>query len=447
MVFWNHRLALLHGDVRFADLVERLLYNGGLSGISLDGASFFYVNPLASSGDHHRQPWYGCACCPTNVVRFIASLGQYAYAARADGDGVCVLQYIGGTTTILLPKGNVRLTQTTRYPWEGKVRIAVETAIDSEFSLQLRIPAWSSDAAVSLNGTRVTVAEDKGFVSLRRRWKSGDTIELDLPLPVRQVAADPRVESNVGRRAILRGPVVYCLEDVDNPCPVDQVAIAEGTPFEAEYRGDVLGGVTLLKVQGRRQSIVETADGFHSQEGPVALTAIPYFAWDNRDAGNMAVWIPCESRQTNVADDVTVAIVARPAASHCWPQDRPSALNDGRIPEKSDDHSIPRFTWWNHRGTQEWVSYEFKQPKTLSKAEVYWFDDTGRGSCRVPASWRLSWKDGDQWRPVQNSSTWDVATDRFNLVTFEPVTTTALRMDVQLQEGFSGGILEWRLPR
>jgi DUF1680 family protein len=446
MVFWNHRLALLHGDSRYADLVERLLYNGALSGISLDGANFFYVNPLASRGGHHRQPWYGCACCPTNVVRFIASLGQYIYATQADGDGFCMLQYVGGTAELQLKSNTIRVTQETQYPWEGQVAIAVHPEHSSEFAIKLRIPAWSKDAEVHVNGQPVDVVTQKGFLAIRRLWSAGDTITLDLPMPVRQVRSDPQVEANVGRRAIIRGPVVYCLEDVDNPCPVDQVAIAEGAEFEIDYRPALLGGVSTLTTQGQHHGVVETEEGFAIQQRNVTLRAVPYYAWDNRDASKMVVWIPTQPPAAGDLEDATLAVVARITASHCHASDATSALNDCALPENSNDHEIPRFTWWDHRGGAEWVAYEFEQPKTISCAEVYWFDDTGRGACRVPASWKLQWKDGNQWKPVRALSDYGVEQDQFNRVSFEPVTTTALRIDVQLQPRFSGGILEWRLP-
>jgi hypothetical protein len=405
------------------------------------------VNPLASRGNHHRQPWYGCACCPTNVVRFIASLGQYVYGAMADGEGVCVLQYVGGEGTVELATGKVRLVQNTRYPWEGIVNIVVEPQAAEEFTVRLRIPGWCEGATVAVNGEQVRATPRDGFVSLRRAWKAGDTITLDFPMPVRQVASDPNVEENAGRLAVMRGPVVYCLEDVDNPCPVDQVAIPEGAKFDTQFQGDLLGGVTVVKVQGRQQGIVETDDGFRVEGRDVALTGIPYYAWDNREPGRMVVWVPTEPLDVAKPEGATVAVAAKASSSHCWPSDSESALNDNVLPQNSNDHEIPRFTWWDHRGTTEWVAYEFTRPKTLSKAEVYWFDDTGRGFCRVPASWRLSWKDGDEWKPVATSSTCGVEKDKLNAVSFQPVTTTAIRLEAQLQPDVSGGILEWRLPQ
>jgi hypothetical protein len=286
-----------------------------------------------------------------------------------------------------------------------------------------------------------------GFVSIRRSWKAGDTITLDFPMPVRQVASDPQVEENVGRLAVMRGPLVYCFEDVDNPCRVDQTAISERAAFETEFRTELLGGVTVLTVNGKQQGIVETEDGFHVDSRDVELTAIPYYAWDNREPGRMVVWVPTELPDLAEPTGATVAVVAKTSSSHCWGHDSESALNDNVLPNNSNDHEIPRLTWWDHRGTTEWVAYEFAKPKTLSKADVYWFDDTGRGSCRVPASWRLLWKDGNEWKPVEATSPYGVEKDKFNLVTFKPVTTTAIRLEVELQENVSGGILEWRLPK
>ena len=447
MVFWNHRLALLHGDAKYADLVERLLYNGAISGVSLDGSKFFYVNPLASRGNHHRQPWYGCACCPTNVVRFVASLGHYPYATTGDGEGICVLQYVGGEVNIQLESGDVRLTQETNYPWDGDVKIAVAPQQAANFTMRVRIPAWCYNAELSVNGEAVRVAPEKGFVSIRRTWMPGDSICVSLPMQARRIAADPNVESQAGRSAVTRGPVVYCLEDVDNPCPVDQVAIPADATFETDFRDNLLGGVTVLSTRGTRRGIVETDEGLGVVENEVDLTMIPYYAWDNREPGNMAVWIPTDLPEAANTENATIAVVAKTAASHCHSADATLAANDNILPANSNDHSVPRMTWWDHRGSKEWIAMEFDKPHRFSKAEIYWFDDTGRGECRVPASWQLLYEDGGQWRPVEASSPYGVETDRLNALTFEPVTTTALRVEVQLQPNFSGGVLEWRLPK
>ncbi|MGQ9592171.1 MAG: glycoside hydrolase family 127 protein [Planctomycetota bacterium] len=292
MAFWNHRLALLHGEGRFADLVERVLYNGALSGVSLRGDRFFYVNPLASRGDHHREPWYDCACCPTNVVRFVAAIGDYVYASLADGSGACVLQYVAGSGIVPLARGKVRLRQETRYPWEGRVRISVEPEGAEEFALCLRIPGWCEGASLAVNGRRLALEPDRGFVTLRRSWARGDAVDLELPMPVRRVESHPKVEEDAGKRAYERGPIVYCLEDCDHACPVDEIAIGEDAALEPVFRPDLLGGVVVL--EGRAARVPREAAGGKSESGgePVQVRFLPYYAWDNREPGRMVVWIP-----------------------------------------------------------------------------------------------------------------------------------------------------------
>ena len=280
MAFWNHRMNLLHGDGKYADLVERELYNGALSGISLSGDKFFYVNPLASKGEHHRVEWFHTSCCPTNLARFLPAIGQYAYAATEDG--VAVNQYMSSETTVAFDSGvgAVRIAQSTAYPWDGRMALAVTPEQAGEFAVRLRLPGWCRSYRVSAQGERVEGAEalaEKGYLVLRRRWAPGDTIELELDMPVEAVRSRPEVEANRGRVAFQRGPVVYCAEQAGNDgLRYDQFALAAHEAFAVEHRAELLGGVTVLR--GR------TADG-------VECELIPYYAWDNREAGFMQVWV------------------------------------------------------------------------------------------------------------------------------------------------------------
>ena len=215
LCFWSHRLNLLHGQARYADVLERALYNGMLAGVALDGEKFFYVNPLASRGDHHRQPWYRCACCPSNVIRFIPAVGNYIYAQT--DTAVYVNLYVGSTVELNLAGRKVALTQETRYPWDGNVRITLNPPESLELDLCLRIPGWCPGARVKVDGESITplpVAD--GYVRLARTWRPGAVIEPELPMPIRRMQADPRVEADRGRVALQRGPLVYCLEAVDN---------------------------------------------------------------------------------------------------------------------------------------------------------------------------------------------------------------------------------------
>jgi uncharacterized protein len=283
MAFWNQRMALLHADAKYADIVERVLYNGALSGVSLDGDKFFYVNPLESAGKHHRQPWFGCACCPVNVVRFLPTIGGYLYAH--DDKRILVNQYTASRAHMKLGDNEISLRQQTQYPWDGKVKFTVEPQKKSKFTIALRIPNWCGNSStndlyqfvekaqpvtIAINGKTEKAKVQNGYAVIDRKWKSGDVVELNLPMPVRHVKASDKVAADRGRMAIQRGPVVYCFEGDDNDDRARALTLSRNDSFSGEYRPNLLHGVTLLK--GRTK-------------------AIPYFAWDNRDDGDMAVWL------------------------------------------------------------------------------------------------------------------------------------------------------------
>jgi DUF1680 family protein len=451
---WNYRMFLLHGDAQYIDVLERVLYNGFLAGVSLSGDRFFYVNPLASYGAAARQPWFDCACCPTNVTRFLPSIPGYIYAVR--DDAVYVNLFIGGQGRIPLKDQTVTLTQQTRYPWDGKIKIAVQPEQPADFTIMVRIPGWATgqplsgdlyhyaDATaekprLSVNGQSVPIKPDKGYVALQRSWRPGDGIELELPLPIRRVVANPSLKEDAGRVALERGPIVYCAEATDNNGHVHNLILPDDSTLTAAHQPALLGGVTLLR--GPASALRRTEDDKSTESTPTELVAVPYFAWCHREPGEMAVWL---ARDPNVARPVrppTLATGARCSASHV--HDALSALNDQIDPGSSNDPAIPRFTWWDHKGTTEWVQYDFEKPAKVRAVEVYWFDDTGSGQCRVPASWRVLYRIGDDWKPVTAASEYAVKRDTFNAVSFDPVETPALRLEVQLQKDFSGGILEW----
>ena len=273
MVLWNQRMNQLTGDSKYIDVLERSLYNGALAGISLDGDRFFYVNPLESKGDHHRQEWYGCACCPSQLSRFLPSIGNYIYASS--DDALWVNLYIGNTGQIRIGETDILLTQETDYPWDGSVKLTISTSQPLEKEIRLRIPNWCKTYDLSINGKRINVSEEKGYAVIKD-WKSQDVIALDMDMPVEIVAADPHVKENFGKRAIQRGPLVYCMEEIDNPVYFDQIQLSPSTTFQTAFASDILNGIKTIKTNGRAQS----------------ATFIPYYAWDNRKAGKMRVWIP-----------------------------------------------------------------------------------------------------------------------------------------------------------
>jgi len=454
---WNHRMILLHADARYADVLERVIYNGFLSGVSLDGEKFFYVNPLASKGAHHRQAWFGCACCPVNVVRFLPSLPGYVYAH--DAGGIYVNLYAAGTARVARKGGAVGLTQETRYPWDGKVTIKVDPEKPGAFALNLRIPGWTRvsekpgddlyrfapvreerPVVLKVNGQAAAGLDlVKGYARLHREWKKGDVVELDLPMPVRRVYTHPQVAADAGRVALERGPVVYCLEGVDNGKTLASLYVPPDAGLSTEHRPDLLGGITVVK----GKAMLRTIDPAEARTAD--FTAVPYYAWDHRAPGPMMVWIPEKPDAAKPLPKPTIASAGKVSASHLWRADALDAVNDQIEPKSSGDLGIPRFTWFDHRGTTEWVQYDFEAPWKVASVEVYWFDDTGRGECRVPKSWRLLHRAGDKWEPVTDASACGVERDKFNRVTFKAVETRGLRIEAVFQPNFSSGILEWRV--
>ena len=308
-ILWSWRMLLATGQGRFADLIDRTLHNAVLSGVSLDGERYFYVNPLASNGRAEylgrggclRKEWHLVACCPPNVMRLLASLGHYV--ATRDGTGLQVHQYAPARITAALPAGgSVALRMETRYPWEGAVRLTVEEGNGRPWPLALRIPGWCGRATVRVNGGAVEAAPDAaGYLRLERSWRPGDTVELDLPMDARLIEPHPAIESTRGCLAIERGPLVYCLEQADQgDAPIADLEIDPAGALAARWSPELLEGVVAVRAPGFRVDTSAWGDRLYRafRPGPVParqrveLTAIPYFAWANRGPGAMRVWVP-----------------------------------------------------------------------------------------------------------------------------------------------------------
>ena len=309
-IMWNWRMLLMTGEARFADLLELTMYNGFLSGVSLDGRGFFYVNPLQSSGKDQdsgrkqaeRQEWWNCACCPPNVMRLIASLGHYF--ATGDSTGLQVHQYGGCTIESQTGSGQrIVLRMETEYPWQGLVKIVVDQTPSAAWRLSLRVPAWCEHASLRVNGQEWDAPTVPGsYVTVDRAWQKDDEVQLDLAMPPRMVQGNPRIEAIRGRVAIRRGPVVYCLEQADQEQSTDitEVEIDPSSPIQDTWQGDLLGGVTTLALAGfaidnsrwHGNLYMSVASSDEVARKPTRLTAVPYFAWANRGPNAMRVWVP-----------------------------------------------------------------------------------------------------------------------------------------------------------
>jgi DUF1680 family protein len=298
LLMWNQRLLQFAGESRFADVLERGLYNGFLSGVSLAGNTFYYENPLSSAGDHHHVPWFECPCCPPNVARVIASVGQYFYST---GPGSAWVHLFGGSTAALVVDGRpVQVRQETQYPWDGAVRVTVTPEGAQTFTLHLRVPGWCKGYTLAVNGEAQDLAPTAaGYLAITREWQPGDEVTYTMAMPVEAVWANPAVRQLEGRVAIQRGPIVYCLEGCDHDnlildrISVDAAAIPD---FAVEHRPDLLGGVNTIRGQGLAIAGGEWGEtlyrsGAAPAQTPIDIVAVPYCVWDNREAGEMRVWL------------------------------------------------------------------------------------------------------------------------------------------------------------
>lgn len=455
-VYWNMRMFALHGDAKYIDVLERTLYNGLISGVSLSGDHFFYPNPLASIGQHQRSSWHNCACCITNMTRFLPSMPGYIYAQN--GNNLYLNLFVGSTSTIDLPATKVELIQKTDYPWSGVVDVAVNPHKSSNFALHIRIPGWavnqpvpgdlytyadqtSKKMVILLNGKPTKYQMERGFAIIQRVWKKGDHISLNFDMEVKKVISNENIKANKNRFALEMGPMVYCLEGPDNvDNMVMNILVDKNIAVSQEFKPELLNGIMVLKMQGKSYKEVEnkTALAETSQE----VTAIPYFAWANRGPSEMQVWVPYETSAVRAKVLPTIASKSR-VSSSAVNKKMERSVNDQYYPADEGDDGATYLHWWPNKNTTEWIQYDFDDMYTVSESSVFWFDDGPWGGCRIPLSWQIFYKKDDEWVPVNNSGSYPIKKSSFNSISFLPVTTSALKLVVQLPEDNSAGLYEW----
>ena len=469
-VYVNHRLFLLHGESKYYDVLERSLYNGLISGVSLDGGKFFYPNPLESMGQHQRQAWFGCACCPSNISRFVPSLPGYVYAVK--DRSVYVNLFLSNTSNLNVAGKKVALTQTTGYPYCGDINIKVDRNSCGQFDLKIRIPGWLKSRplpgelysysdnkrlgySIKVNGVESegTVTED-GYFTIPRKWKKGDEVSIHFDMEPRTVRASEKVEADRGMVSIERGPIVYCAEWPDNKFDIKSVLINQNPEFALEQRGlDAFipeASKAKLSTYKTQQITTLTTDAqtlaFDKQgkltTQEVKLTLIPYYAWCHRGNGDMKVWIPQDLKATNPAAPATLASQSKINSSMRIPALQ--SIADRLVPKDGNDRSMPYTHWWPKNNSTEWISYTFPEEATVQSSTVYWFDDQPWGGCRIPDSWKIYYKDANgEWQPVENADGYPVAKGEPCTVNFKPVKTTALKLEVTMNRRLSAGVFEW----
>lgn len=491
-VYVNYRLFLLHGESKYYDVLERTLYNGVLSGISLDGGGFFYPNPLESMGQHQRQSWFGCACCPSNACRFIPSLPGYMYAVR--DNNVYVNLFNSSHADLRVNGKNVKIEQETDYPWDGKISLRINENKAGAFALKVRFPGWAHADAVpsdlytfvntdttyysykvnvscpkdeygasyELNfrekdkeKNKAYVTED-GYITIERDWKAGDAVSVEFVMEPRIIRANELVEADRGKFAVQRGPIVYCAEWPDNDfnvlstllnkdaldwtCDKSTITIKTTPANQDDEVKEQTYPIVRLSTPAKSLRYDEKMN-LHEEE--VTLHLIPYYAWAHRGRGNMVVWLPAETSAASPTWPDTFASTSTITGSH---KGSYRAINDHLTPTVENDHSIPYFHWWPKEGTTEWICYEFAKPSTVKSSSVWWFDDGPWGGCRVPKSWRLLYEDeSGEMKPVSATSAYGTRKVAGNTVNFRPVTTKKLKLEVTLPDHHSAGLYEWEV--
>ncbi|MDD2598323.1 MAG: glycoside hydrolase family 127 protein [Kiritimatiellae bacterium] len=454
-VFFNMRMFLKYRDARYIDVAEVALLNNCLSGVGLDGTSFFYPNPLECDQGHTpRSGWFGCACCPSNIARLIPQIPGYMYAV--DKDALYLVLYGSSAAELSVNGTPVKVEQVSGYPYQGDVKLTLNPEQRGRFKLCLRIPTWCGTRFVpgelysyvdqgggfklSINGQAVKAEAAHGFVVIDREWRTGDTVQLELPMPVRASRCVEQVEANRDRVAFTRGPLVLCAEGVDNDGAVqrffvDPLLAVQGAQAAMISEG-VLAGLPGITIPAKEL----TADSSKSAE----LKMIPYFAWSNRDRSSMITWIGTKR-------EIAVPDLYRPenlkfkavTASHTWEADTTLAVSLRQTPKSSFDTSVPRWTAWPQVGQPQWLEIDLGATSAIRNVGVYWYDD--KGGVQVPAEWWLETKKGDLWERVELYLTdrYSVLPDCYNTVQpKEALVTRRIRIVMQPQHArTSVGIL------
>ncbi|MEI8281756.1 MAG: beta-L-arabinofuranosidase domain-containing protein [Armatimonadota bacterium] len=442
---WNYRMALLHGDGKYADVMETAIYNGSLAGINYQGDKYYYTNPLASHGGHHRQDWFACACCPPNLARLIGQVGGLAYAQSADA--AYVMLYVGGSAKLNVGRTDVGLKVDTKYPYDGSIKVTVDPAVSKYFTLNLRVPSWVEGIGIRVNGRSERFSAQMGFAKIQRTWKKGDSVTMDIDMRVRRVISHPSVKETFGMYSFERGPLVYCLEGVDNKFDMDKMGVPVSGAVVPKVDPSLFGGTVILEGDAflaREQDWNGKLFADTSTTSSVKFRAIPYCFWDNRGSSEMRVWVnpnPMPSPLRGMEKDASVSM------SFKSPNSDPGGVNDGYIPSDSNQNSPRQCHFWPHKGGQEWVQYSFPSDRTVTSTRIYWFDDTGHGECRIPRSWVLQVKEGNDWKtvPLKQGETYSLVLNAWNEVHFAPVKGQEFRILLDQQKNWASGIHEWQI--
>lgn len=459
-VLFNYRMFMAEKDGKYIDVAEVALYNNVLAGVNLEGNRFFYVNPLEANGRRAfnqglkgRAPWFGTACCPSNLARLIPQIPGMMYA-HTDDDIYCTF-YGGTSATIPLGRGNVGIRQETGYPFDETVSLTVSPEKASQkFALHLRIPTWAGDRFVpgklysyvnrqpgtwslTVNGKPAKVKVDKGFAVIDRKWEKGDRVELHLPMGVMYNKAIDNVEADRGRLCITRGPLVYCAEAVDNASAPASYVIS---PTEEN--------AVIRKGEGLMKDIDFITVSAHSiqNHGDTKLTLVPYYAWNNRTAGAMIVWLAATDEVAHAAMPSMPDYIADITATYTCDIDDVNPIITNKFPSSSHDTSMLRWTSWPRKGEKQSIELKLKHPVSLESLSVYWYDDAG--DVQVPEAWNVEYLQDGAWHefPVYVTDEYRMLKDQYNMIhPGRDIMPEALRINITPRQDASAGILSIQL--
>lgn len=466
-VLFNYRMFLLHKDAKYLDVAEVALLNNVLAAVNLAGNRFFYVNPLAADGKYPfnhgtagRAPWFGTACCPSNMARLLPQVQGMTYAH--DGENLYVTFFAESATTVKMGGAEVAIRQATAYPNDGKIRINLDPKKPVDFALRLRIPTWAGKQFVpgklyqyanaapaawtlKVNGKPVEMKVEKGFTVIERTWKRGDQVELNLPMPVRLNTCHPKVEANHDRVALTRGPFVLCAEGVDNGGVTERYffdQLPKVTGASVKTRSIESGSFIQTTVPARA---LTAAGGAESQ--PLVLT--PYYAWNNRGPSSMTVWFP-RKKAMAVYDPLALpkeSVFKAIAATHTSPLDTVNAMGDGLEPRWSSGNKVPRWTSRGQEGKPQTVTATFHGPKKVRSIGVFWMDHY-QHPVKFPKEWKIETLHGGQWKPFELYTTdrYDTRANQYNVVhPAAPLTCNAIRIHMIPRDQNAMGILEMKV--
>ena len=406
-------------------------------------------------GQHQRQAWFGCACCPSNICRFIPSLPGYIYAVK--DRNVYVNLFLSNKSNLKVAGKQVVLSQTTEYPWNGDITITVDKTAAGLFAMKIRIPGWVRNQVVPsnlyqysdnkrlgytvlVNGQELAanVTED-GYYTISRKWKKGDKVQLHFDMEPRTVRANNKVTADRGMVAIERGPLVYCAEHPDNSFDIMGALINQNPQFRLG-KSEIAGTPVQTLITDAQTLKFNKQGKLEAQDQ--TLTLIPYYAWCHRGSGKMRVWVPQDLNATNPSQPATLASESKVSTSSKVPA--LSSINDRLVPKDENDRSVPYTHWWPKNGTTEWLGYEFPQEAEVSTSHVYWFSDKPWGGCDVPKAWRILYQTvSGEWLPVEGADSYPTHVGTPSTVHFTPVRTKALRLEVTLPDNDSAGLFEW----